>query len=389
MATEKLYYADPTLRRFSAQVLDCQSLKNGWSVVLDRTAFYPEGGGQPADHGTLGSAAVRDVQERDGVIFHTVDKALEIGETVEGQIDDDRRRDHTQQHSGEHILSGILCALYHCDNVGFHIGAETVTLDYSIPLSWEQAMEGQRRANAYILADVPVEISFPTPEALEQLHYRSKKALEGAVRIVAFPGADCCACCGTHVARSGQAGPVKILSVEKFHQGCRMEVLFGERALAFFDRIYEQNRTVAQTLSVKNEATAAAVSRLKEELAAARHRCGELEEAMFAAIAREYAGRGSTVLVKEGLSPDGVRRLADALAKSCGDLAAVYSPTGEGRFAYALVRADGADISELVKKMNVALSGRGGGRNGFAQGSIQAAPEDIQVFWEKEGIRLA
>jgi alanyl-tRNA synthetase len=389
MATEKLYYADPALRRFSARVLDCQRLKNGWSVVLDRTAFYPEGGGQPADHGTLGGAAVRDVQERDGVIFHTVEKALEIGETVAGEIDDDRRRDHTQQHSGEHILSGLLCALYHCDNVGFHIGAETVTLDYSIPLSWEQAMEGQRRANAYILADVPVEISFPTPEALEQLHYRSKKALEGAVRIVAFPGADCCACCGTHVARSGQAGPVKILSVEKFHQGCRMEVLFGERALAFFDRIYEQNRTVAQTLSVKNEATAAAVSRLKEELAAARHRAGELEEAMFAAIAREYAGQGSTVLVKEGLSPDGVRRLADALARSCGELAAVYSPTGESRFAYALVRADGADISELVKRMNTALSGRGGGRNGFAQGSIQAALEEIQAFWEKEGIRLA
>ncbi len=389
METEKLYYADLTLRRFSARVLDCQSLKNGWSVVLDRTAFYPEGGGQPADHGVLGGGAVWDVQERDGVIFHMVDKALEIGETVAGEIDWDRRRDHTQQHSGEHILSGILCRLYHCDNVGFHIGAETVTLDYSIPLSWEQAMEGQRRANAYILSDVPAEISFPAPEVLEQLHYRSKKALEGAVRIVAFPGADCCACCGTHVARSGQAGPVKILSVEKFHQGCRMEVLFGERALAFFDRIYEQNRAVAQALSVKGEATAAAVGRLKEDLAAARRRAGELEERVFAAIAREYAGRGATVLVEEGLSSDGVRRLADALARSCGELAAVFSPAGEGRFAYALVRPDGQDISTLVKGLNAALNGRGGGRNGFAQGSVQASRAEIETFLGKEGISLA
>ena len=292
METEKLYYQDPYLTTFTARVLTCEPAKTGFLVTLDRTAFYPEGGGQPADHGTLGAAAVTDVHEKDGVIFHTCDAPVETGAAVEGSIDWPRRFDHMQQHSGEHILSGLLCSLYDCDNVGFHLGADTVTIDYNRELTWEQVLEAERRANETIWADTPVEITFPSPEALEQLHYRSKKELTGQVRIVTFPGADCCACCGTHVRRAGEVGLIKVLSCQKFREGVRMEILCGQRAYRYLSQVYDQDHAVAQLLSVKPQDTLAAVERQNAELTAAKQRMTELEDQLFSLRAQALTGRG-------------------------------------------------------------------------------------------------
>ncbi|MBO5122479.1 MAG: alanyl-tRNA editing protein, partial [Oscillospiraceae bacterium] len=258
METEKLYYHDPYLTTFTATVLSCEAAKGGYTVVLDRTAFYPEGGGQPADHGTLGGAAVTDVHEKGGVILHTCASPVEIGAEVTGEIDWERRFDHMQQHSGEHIISGILCADYACDNVGFHMGADTVTIDYNTDISWEQALAAEAKANAAIYADTPVVIEYPSPAELEALDYRSKKELTGQVRIVTFPEADCCACCGTHVATAGQVGLIKVLSVQKFREGVRMEILCGKRALAYLSAVYDAARATGQRLSVKPTDTFAA-----------------------------------------------------------------------------------------------------------------------------------
>lgn len=381
METEKLFYADPFQQEFTAMVLDCQPAKAGFAVTLDRTAFYPEGGGQPADHGTLDGVAVTDVHERDGVVFHTVEKPVEIGQNVTGRIDWARRFDHMQQHSGEHILSGILCDSYHCDNVGFHLGADTVTIDYNADISWEQALLAEKKANAVIYADRPVEISFPDRQALAALDYRSKKELTGQVRIVTFPQADCCACCGTHVLRAGQVGLVKILSCQKFREGVRMEILCGKRALAYLSGIYEQNRAVAQRLSVKQHDTAAAVERLEGDLNAAKIQISSLEDKLFSTIAAENAGKGDVVLFQPAMKPDSVRKLADAVAKTCGGLAAVFAGEG-GQYNYALVRADGGEIAPLVKALNAALNGRGGGRSGFAQGSVQAEQQAVEAFFK-------
>ena len=380
METEKLYYADAFLKEFTATVLTCEPGKTGYLVTLDRTAFYPEGGGQPADHGTLNGAAVTDVHETDGVIVHTVEKAVEIGENVTGVIDWARRFDHMQQHSGEHILSGILCHDYHCDNVGFHLGADTVTIDYNTDISWEQALDAERKANEIIWADVPVEITYPSPAELEALDYRSKKALTGQVRIVTFPQADCCACCGTHVLRSGQVGLVKVLSCQKFREGVRMEILSGARALAYLGHVYDQARSVGQQLSVKPGDILPAVVRLEEEQTALKGREAAMEDQLFQRIAAEHAGAENVVVFQPPLRPDGVRRLADALAHQCTGLAAVFAGE-DGRFNYALLRADGADINPQVKAMNSALQGRGGGRNGFAQGSVQASEAEIRDFF--------
>jgi len=387
METEKLYYADPFLREFTARVLSCEAVRGGFQVVLDRTAFYPEGGGQPCDTGTLNGIAVTDVQERDGVVFHICENSVDSGETVSGVLDWERRFDHMQQHSGEHILSGILCREYACDNVGFHMGAETVTIDYNADISWEQALAAEREANGVVTGDVPAEISYPSREELSSLRYRSKKELTGQVRIVTFPGADCCACCGTHVLRAGQVGLIKVLSVQKFREGVRMEIVCGGRALRLLSTAYEQNRQVSQLLSVKPENTKNAVIRLQNQLAEEKFRAEQLETAANLAAAREFAGQGDVLLIQPSMSSDSVRRLADAVARECGGLAAVFAGEGDqpqhaARFNYALVRADGGDISPLVKAMNAALHGRGGGRNGFAQGSAETRRADIESFFK-------
>ena len=383
METEKLYYADPFLKTFTATVLDCQPGKNGFVVTLDRTAFYPEGGGQPADHGTLDAAAVTDVHEKNGVVLHNVDRAVEIGKTVTGVIDWARRFDHMQQHSGEHICSGLICGRYHCDNVGFHMGTDIVTIDFNADIPWEELLEIEAQANQYIYEDHPIDIQFHRGAELDAIDYRSKKPLEGDVRIVAFPGADCCACCGTHVLRSGQVGLVKFLSMQKFREGVRIELLCGKRALDYLSRTWEQAKAIGQRLSVKPVDAAAAVERLENELSAAKLRCAQLEESVFAAIAQEQAGKGDVLLFQPPMKPDSVRKLADAAAKTCGGLAAVFA--GEGtHYAYALGRADGQDISAQVKAMNAALHGRGGGRNGFAQGSVEAEQSAIEAFFKED-----
>ena len=386
METQKLYYQDPYLREFPATVLSCEPAGEAWKVVLDQTAFYPEGGGQPADHGVLktagGEIAVTGVHEKNGAVVHTCAAPAEPGTVVTGVLDWARRFDHMQQHSGEHILSGILCRLYDCDNVGFHLGAEAVTIDYNADITWEQALEAERLANEAIWADRETEIFYPSPQELAALDYRSKKELTGQVRIVEFPEADRCACCGTHVERAGQAGLVKVLSCQKFREGVRMEILCGARALRYLSGTYDQARTVGRRLSVKPLEIQGAVERLEEELSAAKERMADLEQTAFAALAAEQAGRGDVVLFQSPMRPDSLRRLADAVGKSCGGLAAVFS--GEGaKWSYALVRGDGGDIAPLVKELNETLHGRGGGRNGFAQGSVQAGRGEIEAFFRR------
>ena len=386
METQKLYYQDPYLREFPATVLSCEAAGEDWKVVLDQTAFYPEGGGQPADHGVLktagGEIPVTGVHEKNGAVVHTCAAPAEPGTVVTGVLDWARRFDHMQQHSGEHILSGILCRLYDCDNVGFHLGAEAVTIDYNADITWEQALEAERLANEAIWADRETEIFYPSPQELAALDYRSKKELTGQVRIVEFPEADRCACCGTHVERAGQAGPIKVLSCQKFREGVRMEILCGARALRYLSTAYDQARAVGQRLSVKPLEIQGAVERLEEELSAAKERMADLEQTAFAALAAEQAGRGDVVLFQSPMRPDSLRRLADAVGKSCGGLAAVFS--GEGaRWSYALVRGDGGDIAPLVKELNETLHGRGGGRNGFAQGSVQTGRGEIEAFFRR------
>ena len=351
MDTEKLYDQDAFLREFDAVVTECYEGKDGSCLVpLDRTAFYPEGGGQPADHGVLGGAAVLDVQEREGRVLHTCDRPLPVGRTVRGVIDWDRRFDHMQQHSGEHIVSGMLCAAFSCDNVGFHMGADTVIIDYNAPMTWEQVLEVEDRANRYIWENHLFRAYYPTPEELAVLSYRSKKAIEGPVRITEFPGADRCACCGTHVAASGQVGLVKFLSCQKLRDGVRLELLCGGRAMEYLSRCWDQSRRIGQALSVKPQAAFPAVQRLEEQL----RNAGVVQGNIFGMTATEAAyAHGDAWL--DGLL-DYLREAEKLLRRELSARLpeAVLSPMNATYLGWLDLRAYGFTTEELMKRTHQA-----------------------------------
>ena len=383
METERLYEKDVHLRTFTAQVLACQAGKHGYHVVLDRTAFYPEGGGQPGDQGTLDGVAVTDVHTVDGEIVHYLEKPLAVGATVTGVLDYDRRFALMQQHSGEHIVSGLIFSHYGLHNVGFHMGRDAVTIDFVGFLTDEQLKALELEANQAIWADLPVEVLWPDRETLAQLPYRSKKVIEGAVRLVRMGSVDLCACCGVHVAHTGEIGLIKFLSSQRFHEGVRIEMLAGAPAYAHLAAVWQQNKSVSGQLSAKPLETAKVVSKLRGDLEEAKQRAAQLEEQLFSLRAQAFSGAGNVLLIEDKpLKPDSLRRLADAVQTCCGGRCAVFAPTADG-YAYALEQP-GGDLGALVKRMDQALSGRGGGKGEFAQGSVGADRAAIEAFFGEE-----
>ena len=216
MQTRRLYYEDCHLSRFQARVCSCEETERGFLITLDATAFYPEGGGQACDLGTLGAVHVLDVQEQGEEVIHLCDGPLPVGETVEGQIDYERRFDLMQQHTGEHIISGLVHARYGYHNVGFHMGADVITIDFDGPIPAQALAEIEQEANAALWENIPLHIWYPTPEELPTVDYRTKRALPWPVRIVEIPGYDKCACCGVHTKTTGEVGLVKLFSCIKF-----------------------------------------------------------------------------------------------------------------------------------------------------------------------------
>ena len=385
MKTEKLYYEDARLQEFTARVISCAAGKNGFEVVLDRSAFYPEGGGQPGDTGKIGGAEVTDTHERNGLTVHYCKSPLEAGDEVSCAVDWSRRLDLMQQHSGEHVVSGMICRSFGCDNVGFHLGSETVTIDFNADITPAQLARVEREANEYIRRDIAVQITFPSSDELREMTYRSKKELEGQVRIVEFPGADVCACCGTHVARTGEIGIIKLLSVQKFREGVRIEMVSGARAYEYLRQVWEQNSLNSAALSAKPLETAEAVDRVCRELAGTKYRLVGYENKYFELLAESFAGKGDALLFEDGLSPDGLRRLALAVTKKCGGGCAVFSGSdGEG-YKYA-VGLPGGDLRNFVKEMNGKLRGRGGGKPDFVQGTAEAGRDEIELFFKNRGI---
>lgn len=381
MATQKLFYGDSHAIDFTATVLSCEPSKVGFQVVLDRTQFYPEGGGQPCDLGRLGGTAVTDVREKDGVIVHTCDGPLIPNTQVDGQVDWVRRFDLMQQHSGEHIVSGIVHKLFGLNNVGFHMGADMITIDFNGELTEDQILQVEHLANGVVWKNIPVLEHYPDQAALDQLDYRSKKALTGQVRLVEFPDIDLCACCGTHVRRTGEIGVIRLFSCAKFRSGCRIEMLSGSRCLAYLRNIWDQNRQISGQLSAKPLETAAAVSRMTAELADTKYRLAQLENQCFDQQARGLQNAGDVLLREENLSPDAIRRLAIAVAGVCGGRAAVFSGSDESGYQYALGH-EGGDLRQLSRRMNEALDGRGGGKPNFVQGSVRASWTSIAAFFE-------
>ena len=380
MKTQKLYYENSHLTSFSATVLSCEQTEKGWEVILDVTAFYPEGGGQAADTGTLNGVRVKDTREREEKIVHLCESPLEVGSTVEGVIDWDARFHRMQQHSGEHIVSGIINRRYGYHNVGFHMGTDVITIDFDGVIPAEDLASIEAEANSAVWQNLAVKCWYPSEEELPQVPYRTKRALPWPVRIVEVPGFDNCACCGTHVKATGEIGLIKLFTVIGFRGGTRMEMSCGSSALKLLNNAYEQNRQVSQAFSAKIEETGAAARRMNEVEAALKYRVAGLEKRIFTGIAASYAAKGNVVHFEEGLDNNAVRDLADAIAETCGGTAAVFSGSDEAGYAFCLVTRDG-DLRQLGKEMTKALGGRGGGKPAFQQGRVQAKKTEIEAFF--------
>lgn len=378
--TEKLYYRDCHLAQFRASVTGCTPTEKGYLVTLDATAFYPEGGGQACDLGTLGGVRVLDVQERDGEILHLCDGALQVGDQVDGAIDDARRFDLMQQHTGEHIVSGIIHRRFGYHNTGFHMGADVTTIDFDGIIPVEALAEIEAEANGALWKNLPVRCWYPSPEELPTVSYRTKRALPWPVRIVEIPGYDCCACCGVHTAATGEVGLIKLFSAVGFRGGTRMELVCGRRALDMLNLAFAQNTQVSQAFSAKWTETGTAAAKMNEALAAEKYRAIGLQRRLIAGIAQRYDNCGNVVHFEPGLDAGLLRELADAIAQRCGGIAAVFS--GDDRTGYGFcILARTGDLRPLGKAMSQSLSGRGGGRADAQQGRVNASRAQIETFF--------
>ena len=385
--TQKYYEADAYRREADAVILAAEpDGRGGWKLALDGTVFYPEGGGQPADHGTLtlpdgARLTVTDVHEQGGVIWHRVDALPDTaapGTAVTGRIDWAWRFDKMQQHTGEHILSGILHQMFGAENVGFHIGSDAVRMDTSVPISAEGLREAELAANRIVWQNVPVLITYPTREELARMTYRSKKEIEGQVRIVTIPGADVCACCGTHTAATGAVGQIKILAAENYKGGVRLSIVCGERALLAAQAMRQRQADIGALLSAKPSETAHAVHRVYDEYTALKFAHFGLCSELFDALAAQVAPGADAIRIVPGLDPDGLHRLAARLSEATTGLCAALTANEKGT-GYCLAQA-GGDVRALTKALNTALNGRGGGKPGICQGSCAAAPEQVETF---------
>lgn len=378
--TRRLYYEDAYIKEFTATVLECRAEKNGYGILLDQSAFYPEGGGQPSDRGMLDGKEVVDVKEKCGELIHFTKEPVEKGRKIAGNIHWERRFDLMQQHSGEHMVSGLIHEKYGYDNVGFHMGSDIVTIDFNGPLTMDELFAIEEKANQKVWENTAVEIWYPCAQELESLPYRSKKELTGKIRIVRFPGADLCACCGTHVKQTGEIGVIKLLSCEKFREGVRVEMISGKRVLEHLNKIQEQNRQISVLLSAKPSCTASAVTRLYEENFSLKGRVMQMEEKYFQEEAAKWSGKGDVLLICGEMEADSVRRLADAVMHTCQGRCAVFAGEDKNGYKYAIGQENG-DLRELTKQMNQMLQGRGGGKPFFVQGSVKSTEQEIRKFF--------
>lgn len=382
----KLYYDSAYIKEFEAQVLSCQEGKKGWEITLSATAFYPEGGGQPADTGLLGNVRVTDVHEKDGQVVHYTDGPLPVGEMVRGVIDWDRRFQHMQEHSGEHLVSGLIHQRFGYDNVGFHMGTDEVTIDFNGVLEWGDLMAIEEKANGMIWENLEISAVYPEKDELDAMEYRSKKELTGAVRIVSIPGGDVCACCGTHVERTGEIGLVKFLSMIHYKGGVRISLLCGKRAMEDYERKRDQVQKISVLLSARPGEISRAVEKLKDEEAKLQEKLVAAYDKLIASEVRDIKeGDGDIFILEPDFEAIQLRHLVNRLLEEKkGRTVLALGGAAEGSFLYVLGSRDG-DMRRLSRELNGLLNGRGGGSAQMAQGTFFATKDQLQAILKEKG----
>lgn len=379
--TEKLYDKDSHLKEFTGTVLSCKKTGEKYAVTLNRTAFFPEGGGQQSDRGYIGDAYISDVQIKNGEILHFADKPLSVGQAYDCKLDFDFRFRNMQNHSGEHIISGIVHRLYGFNNVGFHLGAE-MTMDFDGELTRRQLDEIEDLANKAVYENLPVKAYYPTDEELKSLDYRSKLDLKEDVRIVEIKGVDVCACCAPHVKATGEIGIIKILDFEKYKGGVRLIVKCGADALRDYREKYKNVLEISNLLSAKQFEVSVAVVRLNEQLSAEKAAAAALKKRLIAEKAAGFApDTDKTAVFENGLDIKELQLLADALCKKAGGIRGAFSGA-DGAFSFAICGEETA-LGEFLAKFKAAFNTRGGGRNGIRQGTVCADRAEIEGLFKE------
>ncbi len=399
---KKLYYEDVHMTEFEATVTECiyDEKKKVYKIVLDQTAFFPEEGGQSADKGSISflppkglltqnTEAVSSYQQfplldahiKNDIIYHYVETEIPVGTVVKGNVDWSQRFDFMQQHSGEHIISGLVNKYYGYDNVGFHLGLQEVTLDFNGVLTPEQLREIEQKANEAVWKNLPVEIEFPSSEKLQTLEYRSKLDLTENVRIVTIPGYDVCACCAPHVDNTGQIGIIKITNVMSHRGGVRVNILCGNRALQ--DYTVKQNNAfaVSAALSVKQDFIADGVERLKEENFKQKDTINKLQATVLKNLAENLPApckSNHAILFVEPMDDIAIRNLINDLVPKYDGYVGVFWGNDKDGYRY-IVGSRNLDCRELAVALREKFCAKGGGKAPMIQGNVSACREQIET----------
>ena len=365
--TIKLYEKDAYLTECKAHILEQVEYKGKIGYILDQTVLYPTGGGQPNDLGMINNIKVLDVAIIEDEIVNFIEGKLEVGQEVDCKIDFERRFDHMQQHSGEHIISGVLCSLYNCDNVGFHLGKEEVVIDYNVDLNKEQIEEAERIANQAIYEDIKPDIFILDSD----LDYRSKKELTGDIRIVKFGKYDCCACCGTHVHSAGEVGMILVTGFESVKKGTRIHILCGKRAYRYIKAMQEDTKKVSAMVSKPIGNLSEGVDKVLKDVENLRNELSIYKKEYLHSLAMSVKD-DPVFYANDKLDPSAARILLNEWENKKA-VFILYN----GMFMYS---ADNVNLLLNALRKNYVV--KGGGKNNFAQGKIEATIDQIKAVYQ-------
>lgn len=379
MPTIKLYENDSYIKEFTATVVSCEEKDGAYFLVLDKTAFFPEGGGQDADKGKIGEADVLDVQIKNDVIYHKVNKLLNENEEVNCQLDWETRFVRMQNHTGEHIVSGVIHKNFGYNNVGFHMNDTVVTLDVDGPLTEESIRSIEIMSNNAVFGNKSIRAIYPAPEELPDYDYRSKLDIAEGVRLIEIEDTDLCACCAPHVAKTGEVGIIKILSFIPYKKGTRIEMLCGALALNDYQTLHMSNKSVMNMLSAKRFEIAESVERIQNELSLLKAENKKLMAEMATLKTEKHIIGNTACVFIDGVSYDELRNCSNELIEE-HEYCYLFSNTDGDNYIY-VVSSKTQNVRENVQKLNIAFNGKGGGRDTYAQGRIVGTKKTILEYF--------
>ncbi len=381
--TERLFDKNSKLNIFEATVLSCAETRDGkYAAVLDKTAFFPNEGGQSCDTGVIDGAKVISVDEKDGIITHTLERAAEVGRKVSCAVDFETRFKKMQNHTAEHIVSGIVHRLFGYDNVGFHLGEGYMTADFNGELGEADIEKVETLANKAIFECHPVRAYYPTAQELETLEYRSKLDLSENVRIVEIKDVDMCACCAPHVENTGEVGLVKITDAIRYKGGMRLTMIAGFDALADFRARQEQIKRISMAISAKQSEVAEGVERVLCEIDGLKSKLSALKrENMQMKLDSIDKTVDSIIIFEEDADMLALRNFVNGAVKKTDKICAVFAGNDGSGYKY-IIASENIPLRAMSKEISTALGGKGGGSDAMIQGSVTAARQQIEEYFK-------